>query len=86
MAKRRRPGVVEPPSLDELLFLTPVKKRARVERAPESWSVDELADYLRGAGLNDTVTQAFKSKYISKSNNTSITTLYIYNSWCRLKG
>ncbi len=66
MAKRRRPGVVEAPSLDDLLSPSPVKKRLRLEESvPDNWSVEELANYLNGLGLDSSVSQACKGTIAS---------------------
>ncbi len=59
MAKRRRHGVVEPPSLEELI--SPVQKKRRLEeKSPGAWSVEEVTHYLSRAGLDESVGKAFR--------------------------
>ena len=64
-SKKRRIGVVEPPSLEEII--TPPKK-PRLETSPEkkpphgSWSTAEVADFLLTNGLPETVVQKFEGK------------------------
>ncbi len=61
MAKRRRHGVVEAPTLEELISpVQQAKKRRLEEKSPGAWSVEEVTHYLSRAGLDESVAKAFR--------------------------
>ena len=63
-SKRRRCGVVDAPSLEEIMT-TP--KKLRLETSPagkphESWSSAEVSGFLHSSGLPETVVQVFEGE------------------------
>ena len=63
-SKKRRIGIVEPPSMEEII--TP-PKQPRLDANPEekphgSWSPAEVSDFLLTNGLPESVVQIFQGK------------------------
>ena len=66
MAKRRRNGAVDPPSLEQL----ELPKRTRLssaERDPTiaSWSTEDVTEYLREQNVPERLLQAFEGRCVS---------------------
>ncbi|XP_064399038.1 deoxynucleoside triphosphate triphosphohydrolase SAMHD1-like isoform X2 [Halichondria panicea] len=76
MAKRRRHGVVEAPTLEELISpVQQAKKRRLEEKSPGAWSVEEVTHYLSRAGLDESVAKAFRDHSISGRHLLGLTSV-----------